>query len=95
MLTDSGYNLEASFPLEALQIYPSEDPAPLVDIDGVEIPNSGIAPNNVIGFEVQINDNDSAGGRQTMLRWHSDNNDSWQNPSLFGQARLVSTTVGN
>ncbi len=94
-LTDSGYNLEASFPLEALQIYPSEDRAPILDADGVEIPNSGIAPNNIIGFEVQINDNDSAGGRQTMLRWHSDDNDSWDNPSLFGQARLVSSTVGN
>jgi hypothetical protein len=47
------------------------------------------------GFEVQINDNDSAGGRQTLMRWHSDDNDSWQNPSLFGQARLVSSTVGN
>ncbi len=95
LLTASGYNVEASFPLEALQIYPSEDPAPLLDADGVEIPGSGIAPNNIIGFEVQINDNDSAGGRQTMLRWHSDDNDSWQNPSLFGQARLVSSTVGN
>ena len=77
LLTDLGYNIEASFPLEALQIYPSED------LD------------NIIGFEVQINDNDSAGGRQTLMRWHSDDNDSWQNPSLFGQARLVSSTVGN
>ena len=77
LLTDSGYNIEASFPLEALQIYPSDD------LD------------NIIGFEVQINDNDSAGGRQTLMRWHSDDNDSWQNPSLFGEARLVSSTVGN
>ena len=95
VLTASGYNIEASFPLEALQIYPSEDPAPLVDADGVEIPNSGIALNNIIGFEVQINDNDSAGGRQTMMRWHSDDNGSWGNASLFGQARLVSSTVEN
>jgi hypothetical protein len=95
VLTASGYNIEASFPLQALQIYPSEDPAPLVDADGVEIPGTGIAPNNIIGFEVQINDNDSAGGRQTMMRWHSDDNGSWGNASLFGQARLVSSTVEN
>jgi hypothetical protein len=95
LLTDLGYNIEASFPLEMLQIYPSEDPEPLLDADGVEIPGTGIAPNNIIGFEVQINDNDSTGGRQTMMRWHSDDNDSWDNPSLFGQARLVSRTVGN
>jgi len=95
LLTATGYNIEASFPLDVLQIYPSADPAPLVDADGVEIPNSGIAPNNIIGFEVQINDNDASGGRQTMLRWHSDDNNSWQDPSLFGQARLVDTTAGN
>ena len=95
LLTATGYNIEASFPLEALQIYPSEDRAPLLDSEGVEIPNSGIAPNNVIGFEVQINDNDSGGVRETLLRWHSDDNNSYQDPSLFGQARLVSETVGN
>lgn len=95
LLTDLGYNVEASFPLEVLQIYPSEDPEPVLDANGVEIPDSGIAPNNIIGFEVQINDNDSAGGRETLGRWHSDDNDSWQNPSLFGQARLVSRTVGD
>ncbi|MHC4566348.1 MAG: sugar-binding protein [Planctomycetota bacterium] len=48
-----------------------------------------ISPDTIIGFEVQINDNDSAGGRETLLRWCSDDNDSWQNPSLFGLARLL------
>ncbi len=94
LLTDLGYNIEASFPLEVLQIYPSEDPEPVFDANGVEI-SSGIAPNNIIGFEVQINDNDSGGGRETIMRWHSDDNNSWQNPSLFGEARLVSRTVGD
>jgi len=88
-LTEGGYNIEAAIPLEALQIYPSEDPAPLLDADGVQIPNSGIAPNNIIGFEMQINDNDGGGNRETMLRWFSDDNNSYQDPSLFGQARLV------
>jgi len=73
LLTDLGYNVEASFPLAALQI----------------------SPDTVIGFEVQINDNDSAGGRETLGRWHSDDNDSWQNASLFGEAQLVSRTVGD
>ena len=67
LLTDLGYNVEASFPLDVLQI----------------------SPDNVFGFEVQINDNDG-GGRETMSRWHSDDNDSWQNASLFGEAQLVS-----
>jgi hypothetical protein len=95
LLTDLGYDIEASFPLEALQISPAVDPEPAVDANGVEIPDSGIDPNNIIGFEVQINDNDAGGGRETLMRWHSNDNDSWQNASLFGEARLVSRTVGN
>ncbi len=70
LLTDLGYNVEASFPLATLKISP-------------------LAPNNLIGFEVQINDNDASGGRQTILRWYSDNDDSYRNPSLFGVARLL------
>ena len=72
LLTDLGYNVEASFPLARLQI----------------------SPDSIVGFEVQINDNDSAGGRETLLRWYSDDNDSWQTPSLFGVAELVSLVVG-
>jgi len=72
LLTDLGYNIEASFPLAVLQI----------------------DPGNTFGFEMQINDNDGAGDRETIMRWHSDDNDSWQNASLFGQAQLVSRTVG-
>ncbi len=94
-LTDSGYNLEASFPLDVLQIFPSQDPDPVLDADGIAIPNSGIARNNIIGFEVQVNDNDSGSGRETIMRWHSDNDDSWQNPSLFGQARLMSESAND
>jgi hypothetical protein len=88
--TATGYDIEAAFPMAALQIYPSADPAPILDGSGNPIPGTGIAPNNVIGFEMQINDDDG-GGRQTLLRWHSDDNNSYQNPSLFGQARLVGT----
>ena len=77
LVTDLGYTVEAAFPLEALQISPSED------------------ADTVIGFEVQINDNDSAGGRETLGRWFSDDNDSWKSASLFGEAQLVSRTVGD
>jgi len=36
---------------------------------------SPLPPNNIIGFEMQINDNDG-GGRETLMRWHSDDNNS-------------------
>ena len=67
ILTDLGYNIEASFPLETLQI----------------------VPENTFGFEVQINDNDGGGGRETMIRWFSNDNNSWQDSSLFGEAILA------
>ncbi len=67
ILTDLGYNIEASFPLEKLQI----------------------VPENTFGFEVQLNDNDGGGGRETMIRWFSNDNNSWQDASLFGEAVLT------
>jgi len=67
LLTDVGYNIEASFPLSTLQIIPE----------------------NTFGFEVQINDNDDGSGRETMIRWFSNDNDSWRDASLFGEAVLV------
>lgn len=67
VITDLGYNIEASFPLEKLQIIPE----------------------TTFGFEVQINDNDGGGGRETMTRWFSNDNNSWQDSSLFGEAVLV------
>ena len=43
------------------------------------------------GFELQINDNDGDPDllRETMARWWSPDNDSWQNSELFGTAMLV------
>jgi hypothetical protein len=67
LLTDLGYNIEASFPLEKLQL----------------------VPENVFGFEVQLNDNDGGGGRETLIRWFSNDNNSWRDASLFGEAVLA------
>jgi len=46
---------------------------------------------DLIGFEVQTNDNDDEGAddnRETCARWWSDDNGSWANPSLFGTAEI-------
>ena len=67
LLTDTGYNIEAAFPLVVLQLVPEQ----------------------TFGFEVQLNDNDGGGGRETMIRWFSNDNNSWQDASLFGEAILV------
>ena len=67
LLTDTGYNIEAAFPLVVLQLVPEQ----------------------TFGFEVQLNDNDGGGDRETMIRWFSNDNNSWQDASLFGEAILV------
>jgi len=51
-------------------------------------------PGTEIGFEVQINDNDT-GTRNSMWRWWSDSNDSWKNPSLFGTAKINTREVSD
>jgi len=43
------------------------------------------------GFELQMNDNDGA-GRDVIRRWWNWNDDSWQNPGLFGTAELVGSS---
>ena len=46
------------------------------------------------GFEIQMNENDT-GGRDGMLRWWGNTNESWQNASVFGTARLSDRLVSD
>jgi hypothetical protein len=52
-------------------------------------PNGGPSVGDLMGFEVQINDDDNGGSRDNQLDWHSTTNDAWQNPSVFGTVVLV------
>jgi len=47
----------------------------------------------LMGFDLQQNDSDEGlpDSRDTMQRWWSNNNNSWQDASLFGTVRLVGT----
>ncbi|MBN1894668.1 T9SS type A sorting domain-containing protein [bacterium] len=47
----------------------------------------------VFGWEVQTNDNDAA-ARDVMRRWWHHSNESWRDASIFGEAELVTGTVG-
>lgn len=46
---------------------------------------------DVLGFEIQYNDNDT-GERDAVARWFSENNECYMNASLFGTVKLVGTT---
>jgi len=41
----------------------------------------------IVGFDVQVNDNENA-ARENMFRWWGDDNMAWQQPVLFGTAEF-------
>ncbi|RQW03032.1 T9SS C-terminal target domain-containing protein, partial [candidate division KSB1 bacterium] len=52
-----------------------------------------VAPGEEFGFDIQLNDADETTRGNNMVRWWSDDNNEWQNASLFGTANLVSGTA--
>ncbi|MBC7390451.1 MAG: T9SS type A sorting domain-containing protein, partial [Opitutaceae bacterium] len=64
----------------------------------VKIPWSTIqgtpAGDQLLGFDVQINDDDNGGDRDSKLAWAAPSDDAWQNPSLLGIAKLGNTVTG-
>jgi len=54
----------------------------------------GLAPGEVFGFEMQINERD-AEARVNMFRWYGLNNDTWNSPDLWGEAELVDYPAGD
>jgi len=45
------------------------------------------------GLEVQVNDDDDGGDRDTKMAWNSTNDDTWQYPNLFGAGVLDAVTA--
>jgi len=54
---------------------------------------------NVIGFNVQLNDDDDGGGRDHKLSWSAAERASgeaaWKDPSVFGELKLVAVWFGD
>jgi hypothetical protein len=72
--TPNGYNFELAIPVADLQK------------GGTQL--FELTEGTVFGFEVQCSDNDGE-GRECMTKWWSESNYSWQQPVLFGTARLT------
>jgi regulation of enolase protein 1 (concanavalin A-like superfamily) len=55
----------------------------------------GVAPSDgyLLGLEVQINDDDDGGDRDTKMAWWSTTDNTWQYPSLFGTGMLNQTLI--
>jgi len=56
-----------------------------------KIPFKVVTPteNHVIGFDLQINDARASGGRQDIVKWHDETDDSWRNGSNWGVITLL------
>ncbi|MFM7022814.1 MAG: sugar-binding protein, partial [Flavobacteriales bacterium] len=44
--------------------------------------------NQLVGLDFHVNDDDNGAGRDGKLSWAAATDDAWQNPSLFGTAKL-------
>ncbi|MBN1695094.1 T9SS type A sorting domain-containing protein [candidate division WOR-3 bacterium] len=73
--TENGYNFELEIPVA--ELLKGDPPAQLFPLEYGQ----------VIGFEVQVADNDG-GVRESMTKWWAADNNSWQDPGLFGTAVL-------
>jgi len=51
----------------------------------------GVTPESghVLGFDVHVNDDDTEGDRDAKISWFAEEDNSWQNPSLFATVRLT------
>ncbi|ACB09885.1 endo-1,4-beta-xylanase [Thermotoga sp. RQ2] len=47
------------------------------------------SPNTVIGFNVQVNDANEKGQRVGIISWSDPTNNSWRDPSKFGNLKLL------
>jgi hypothetical protein len=49
--------------------------------------------NQLVGLEFMVNDDDNGGTRDKKIAWSSTTDNAWQDPSLFGVARLVDEVI--
>jgi len=51
----------------------------------------GVTPESghALGFDVHVNDDDTEGDRDAKISWFAEEDNSWQNPSLFATVRLT------
>lgn len=55
----------------------------------VKMKTKKLKEGDIIGFDVQINDADKFGSRVGIIAWNEVENINWQNPSSFGNLKLV------
>jgi len=60
-----------------------------VKLPWMSIMNRAPTPNQLVGIDVWINDDDDGGDRDSQISWHSTDGNGWQNPSVWGVGALV------
>ncbi|MEJ2306855.1 MAG: sugar-binding protein, partial [candidate division WOR-3 bacterium] len=77
--TDDGYAIEVAIPA-----------ADLADSFNVVL-----EAEKEIGWDVQVNDAEVEGARQSEVKWWSHDDRAWQSPSYFGTAKLAASGSSN
>ena len=60
-----------------------------VKLPWMSIMGKAPTPDQLIGFDVWINDDDDGGTRDSQVSWYSTDGNGWQDPSVWGVAKLV------
>jgi hypothetical protein len=68
-----GYTIEIKFPWETL------------DVNDRGLTTLG----DLLGIEVQVNDDDDGGSQDTQISWYNNSGDAWRDPSQLGTVELV------
>ena len=55
----------------------------------ITLGQTNVAPDALLGLDVQIDDNDLGGNRDAELQWHDSKDKDYQNPIAFGTAGLA------
>jgi hypothetical protein len=58
---------------------------------GLASPHPGV----LLGYDIQVHDDDDGGARDNKFAWFATVDDSWHNPSLFATARLISNVLSD
>ncbi len=77
--TDMGYDFELMIPADTL--------TNLIDFD--------LSAGHLFGWEIQVSDKDAVDGDTTAtgMKWWSESNFGWNDPSSFGTAKLIGTNA--
>jgi len=63
-----------------------------IKLPWMSIMNKSATPDQLVGIDVWINDDDDGDTRDSQISWHSTDGNGWQKSSVWGVGKLVAGT---